>query len=161
MKIKLNNSKTSKIMFYATFMLLLSCTQHTPYQKTSIQGKQYPDRINSVYDPSISNADIQKFLDLAKKAVSTNDPNIIANIFAFPLRCNFAKQRIIIKSKKEFLKHYSKIINNIFIQAILNANINDLFVNQYGFAIGKGGIWFDPTKGITTINYTLQYNDLT
>ena len=77
------------------------------------------------------------------------------------MRCNFAKQRIIIKSKKEFLKHYSKIINNIFIQAILNANINDLFVNQYGVAINKGEIWFDSTKGITTINYTLQYNDLT
>lgn len=118
----------------------------------SIQGREYENRINGIFDLSITDQDIQDFLDSAKKAILTNEPNIIANIFSFPMRLNSDKEKIIINSKKDFIINYNQIVTETIIELILKADINELFVNYQGFMIGDGEIWFNPYDGIITIN---------
>jgi hypothetical protein len=118
----------------------------------SIQGKAYPNRINGVYDASVTNQEIDCFLESLKKAVTQDDPAETAKLLSYPCRWNTKKHHKAIKSEKEFIQNYKFIMTGKVKQAILCTCIDDLFVNSQGFMLGNGEVWFDPRIGIISFN---------
>lgn len=141
------------LIFICTFALCLGAQSPQP---DSIQGKAYANRINGVYDPSITDNQIEAFLQKAKQAIKTDNIKDVGKIFSFPFRCNFCITPQIIKSKREFARRYKEILTPSIKAAILKAELDKLFVNYQGVMIANGEIWFDPTRGIIALNDSTQ-----
>lgn len=121
-------------------------------------------------DPTISDEKIKGFLKKMKKAVHSNDPHKMAEIFDFTEKCVEAPsladpcpkenlQKVFLHngqyiSKEEFIKNYDKIITPAIRKVIKKAKFQDVWEQGYdGLALDGGGrVWFHPDKGIKAIN---------
>lgn len=118
----------------------------------SIQGKEYDDRTNGVYDLSISDDEVASFLSKLKDAVKSNELKNIEILFHYPFElCLGNNKKIIISSKLLFKKYYEQITGGKFKEVVNKSSIDTLFVNSQGFMIGNGEVWFEPRLGIITV----------
>ncbi len=129
-----------------------------PEQKNqSIQGKEYDDRTNGVYDLSISDDEVALFLSKLKNAVKSNDVKNIETFFHYPFTLYLGNnKKIVISSKQLFRKHYKQITGGKFKEIINKSSIDTLFVNYHGFMLGRGEVWFEPRLGILTVSESLD-----
>ena len=123
----------------------------------SIQGKEYDDRTNGVYDLSISDDEVALFLSKLKNAVKSNDVKNIETFFHYPFTLYLGNnKKIVISSKQLFRKHYKQITGGKFKEIINKSSIDTLFVNYHGFMLGRGEVWFEPRLGILTVSESLD-----
>jgi hypothetical protein len=120
--------------------------------EASIQGKHFSDRTNGIYDTSIKDSEVSAFLDAMKATLANNDIKAFAKLISYPCRWNKTKTTLMLKNEAAFLKHQKAILTPAVKNLILNAKLDDLFVNSQGFMLGNGEIWFDPRKGILAFN---------
>jgi hypothetical protein len=66
----------------------------------SIQGKTYPDHINSFYDRTLTDQMITCYLEKLQEAVQTNDPDKISAFIHYPCNLNLQKSGSIGEHKK-------------------------------------------------------------
>ncbi|WP_331255719.1 hypothetical protein [Candidatus Bealeia paramacronuclearis] len=100
-------------------------------------------------------AGLQKMLKVTDPKDIKEIPNTIANnMVHYPLRwfkdAN-TKNATMIKTPAEFVKNYSEIMSAKVIDAILNQDMKNLFINAQGCMIGNGQVWLDE-RGIKTIS---------
>lgn len=142
------------------------------------------DRLNEILDrlDKMKIRDqIRDRLDKMKKAILSNDPHKMAEMFDFSEKCTIEpgvplKERKHLAepcppehlkeaflwnregksdyiSKEEFIDRYKEIITPEIKKAIKNATFqNDDNVGYRGYMISNGLIWVDPDRGIKTIN---------
>ena len=127
-----------KIIFYSIFLSLFLLSASAT---ESIQGKEYINRINGYYDINITNEIIEAYLAELKEAVKSNDPEKIAAFIAYPCYFNGPQK---IKNKTAFKKLYPQLFTQKIKTLILEATLEELFVNWHGFMMGNGEIWFVP-----------------
>jgi hypothetical protein len=120
-------------------------------------------------DTTISDEKIKGFLKKMKKAVDSNDPEKMAEIFDFTEKCVEAPsladpcpkenlKKVFLRngeyiSKQQLIDNYDQIITPDIRDLIENATLQDVWERgDDGLALGAGRIWFHPDKGIKAIN---------
>lgn len=122
------------------------------HKNQPIQGKEYDDRTNGVYDLSISDDEVALFLSKLKDAVKSNELKSMEMLFHYPFTLYLGNnKKITISSKTLFKKHYEQITGGKFKEVVNKSSIDTLFVNSRGFMIGNGEVWFEPRLGIITV----------
>src|SRR5690242_7095267 len=79
-------------------------------EEESIQGKQFRDRTNGIYELSIKNSDVTKFLQALQAAEETNNAKAFACLISYPCRWYRCSQLTLLKDELDFLKHQQDIL---------------------------------------------------
>jgi hypothetical protein len=79
-----------------------------------------------------------------QKAIRNNDSVYISQQVYYPFTVLLGKnKKLKLKSDKEFLTNYRKIINKQIKDLILIQSAKDLFVSMRGVMVGRGQLWFE------------------
>lgn len=84
----------------------------------------------------------KEFFFEMKKAVLNSDSLKVADLIKYPITIKINGKKTKIKNNREFLKHYSRIIDAHIIETVRNQKYAELFANYQGVMIGNGEIWF-------------------
>ncbi|ULO09598.1 hypothetical protein H1230_12975 [Paenibacillus sp. 19GGS1-52] len=91
---------------------------------------------------------LQKYVIEAKKSG-------VANLMVYPLKVNTKGKTMEIKTQKEFIAKYDKIMTAKVKHALLAQKVDKVFVNWKGVMIGNGALWmgqFGEQVGVFAIN---------
>ncbi|BBI33604.1 hypothetical protein [Cohnella abietis] len=113
--------------------------------------------INNPYDAAgISSAvEFEHFLSKLQKEVSKGNKSEVANSITYPLKVNNKGKSLEIKSKKDFIAKYDKIMTANVKKKLLAQKADKVFVNWKGVMIGDGVLWIGQTKehiGVFALN---------
>jgi len=102
--------------------------------------------INAIDNPyevaGIDNpAEFVDFLSKLQKAVKFNNKKEVANFISFPLHVNHKGKTVQIKSKKQFIEKYNKIMTEQVKKKLLAQKADKVFVNWKGIMVGDGEVW--------------------
>jgi len=101
---------------------------------------------------TISNNEVENFLNILQAAIIKDDPNELAKFISYPCRWNRATGAIMINNQGDFIKSYKLIINKTIKDSISSSKASRLVATNQGFASSGGRVWFDPKKGIFVVN---------
>lgn len=146
-------NKTTYLIGAVSLVLLVGCGP-TAKPKDSVDPvmlKAAAYQARRQYTPA-NDATIIRFLDSMKTAVRNNDMERFAQLIHYPCRVEHpaGAESTILDNKKQFFVNSEALLTPQVREAILNTEIDKMFVNASGFRIGEGEIWFDPLKGITS-----------
>ena len=92
---------------------------------------------------------------LLQKYVKEGKKSDVANLMVYPLRVNSKGKFIEIKTKKDFIAKYDKIMTAQVKKALLAQKLDKVFINSKGVMIGNGDLWmgqFGEQVGVFAIN---------
>ncbi|MHA6529310.1 hypothetical protein [Paenibacillus sp. BAC0078] len=92
---------------------------------------------------------------LLQKVVKEGKKSEVANLMVYPLKVNNKGKTIEIKTKKDFIAKYDKIMTAKIKKALLAQKVDKVFVNSKGVMIGNGELWigqFGEQVGVFVIN---------
>ncbi len=109
---------------------------------------QNPITSDGIHIPEIEGGygkELADYFIKLKKLVSLNDSLQIQNQIFYPLHASIEGYHgtIDIYDKKSFLKMYGILFNERMKKYILSENLEKVFSNYQGIALGKGRIWID------------------
>ena len=107
------------------------------------------------YNLGTSNEEVENFIKKVKSSILNEDKSWISNNIKYPISVNINSKKIKIKSSKDFLRNYSKIINDKFKIKIKKSCSCDIFSNWQGAMFADGLVWIndiDDTLKIISIN---------
>jgi len=78
-----------------------------------------------------------------KSSILKEDKNWISNNIKYPISATINSRKIKIKSSKDFLKNYSKIIHKKFKTEIKKSCSCDIFSNWQGAMFANGLVWIN------------------
>jgi hypothetical protein len=84
---------------------------------------------------------VHQILTDLQQAVAKHNPAAVAELIHYPIKVNPGKKPFTIKTEKEFIKDYDRIITPDIQDAILKQKYDTLFVNSEGAMIGDGEVW--------------------
>jgi hypothetical protein len=84
---------------------------------------------------------VHAFLTELQAAVRAGNASKLADLVSYPLPVNTGGHADAIRTKAQFVKRYSDIIDSVTAKAILNQRFEDLFSNWQGVMIGSGNVW--------------------
>jgi len=107
--------------------------------------------INAIDNPyevaGIDNpADFIDFLSKLQKAVMSNNKKEVANFISYPLHVNHKGKTTVIKSKKQFIEKYSKIMTEQVKKKLLAQKASQVVANWQGVMVGDGEVWIRPQE---------------
>ncbi|KWX72629.1 hypothetical protein AMQ84_25540 [Paenibacillus riograndensis] len=113
--------------------------------------------LNNPYDVAGINDPIvfEHNFSLLQKNVKEGKKSEVANLMVYPLKVNHNGKTMQIKTKKDFIAKYDKIINAKVKKALLAQKVDKVFVNWKGVMIGNGELWigqFGEQVGVFVIN---------
>ncbi|MGN7760531.1 hypothetical protein [Paenibacillus sp. 22594] len=92
---------------------------------------------------------------LLQKYVKAGKKSDVANLMVYPLKVNNKGKTIEIKTKKDFIAKYDKIMTAKVKKALLAQKLDKVFINSKGVMIGNGELWmgqFGEQVGVIAIN---------
>lgn len=92
---------------------------------------------------------------LLQKFVKEGNKSEVANLMVYPLKVNNNGKTTEIKTKKDFVAKYDKIMTAKVKKALLAQKTDKLFVNWKGVMVGNGEMWigqFGEQVGVFVIN---------
>lgn len=92
---------------------------------------------------------------LLQKNVKEGKKTEAANLMVYPLKVNHNGKTMQIKTKKDFIAKYDKIITAKVKQALLAQKVDKVFVNWKGVMVGNGELWMGQVGeqvGVFVIN---------
>ncbi len=141
------------ILVFACSVGLIACNKTSSDLKAD-DPEQHKVEIkeNKYKGAGIDNpVEFEKMFNTVKELVAAGKKEEVANYVIYPLRVNCDQEKIMIKTKEDFIKNYDEIFTDKIKTALENQKVEDLFVNYQGVMVGNGEIWFDG-NGIITIN---------
>jgi len=111
----------------------------------SVYAINLPDNLFAVAgikDPTAFTSYFEKL----QKNVAKNNKTAVADSISFPLRVNHNGKSVMIKTKKEFIAKYDKIMTAQVKKKLLAQKVDKLFVNWKGVMVGDGEVWLGQTK---------------
>ena len=153
--------------------MMLAASNVLTHAKNDESNTGAVPQAQNTYGLTISDEKVHHFLSKMKKAMLSNDPHKMSEIFDFTEKCvgkvnledpcpqehlkeafrwnhNGKSQYI---SKDEFIKNYDDIMTAEIQEVIKKAELEDVSeVGYQGLMLNHGQIWFHPDKGIHTIN---------
>jgi hypothetical protein len=101
-----------------------------------------PTDLDKSIDLSVgSHVKVERLLTDLQASVAKHDTAAVAALVHYPIKVNPGKKPFTIKSEKEFIKDYDRIITQDIQDAILKQKYENLFVNSQGAMIGDGEVW--------------------
>lgn len=76
-----------------------------------------------------------------QEAVRQNDPVKISHFINYPIIVFLDRKKVYLRSKKDFIKYYSKIFTKKMRTIVINQDYETLFVTWQGVMFGDGYIW--------------------
>jgi len=101
-----------------------------------------PFAVAGIKDP----AAFTSYFEKLQKNVAKNNKAAVADSITFPLRVNHNGKSVMIKTKKDFIAKYDKIMTATVKKKLLAQNVDKLFVNWKGVMVGDGEVWLGQTK---------------
>ncbi|WP_244169775.1 hypothetical protein [Paenibacillus helianthi] len=92
---------------------------------------------------------------LLQKHVKEGKKSEVAHLMVYPLKVNNKGKTIEIKTKKDFIAKYDKIMTAKVKKALLAQKLDKVFINSKGVMIGNGELWmgqFGEQVGVFAIN---------
>ena len=86
------------------------------------------------------------FLQALKEAIAADQEAWIAARVSYPISVKVEGERRQIENPKDFIVHFSQIINEKVKSAVVKQDSDMLFKNWSGAMIGSGEIWFTAVK---------------
>jgi hypothetical protein len=101
--------------------------------------------VNDFSVAGVERRDVSRFLDELKRAVAEGDRRKVAELVKYPTTVTLdgRGKPVVITSADEFMLKYDEIMNARVTAAVLVAEVENLFANWQGVAIGRGEIWFN------------------
>ena len=103
-----------------------------------------------------TNEEIESFLKKIKTAFVNEDKIWISKNIKYPINVTILKKKVKIKTAKDFISKYSKIVNEKYKNDIKNSCICDIFSNWRGAMIANGLVWINQYENgglkITALN---------
>jgi hypothetical protein len=90
----------------------------------------------------LDRAGVALFVDSLKAAVGREDRAAVAALVDYPLSTTLDGGAVTIANADEFVSRYDALVNERVRAAILDADVDRLFVNYRGVRIGRGEAWF-------------------
>jgi alpha-beta hydrolase superfamily lysophospholipase len=84
---------------------------------------------------------VQHLLADLQQSVASHNPAGVAALVHYPIKVNPGKKPFTVRSQKEFIKDYDRIITQDISEAILKQKYDALFVNSQGAMLGEGEVW--------------------
>jgi hypothetical protein len=84
---------------------------------------------------------VEHLLADLQQSVASHNAAGVAALVHYPIKVNPGKKPFTIKSQKEFIKDYDRIITQDISEAILKQKYDALFVNSQGAMLGEGEVW--------------------
>jgi hypothetical protein len=120
-------------------LALLASTLFAPAPSPAQAGST---DINKSIDMMIGDhVKVQRLLTDLQQAVASHNAAAVAALVHYPIKVNPGKHPFTIKTPKEFIKDYDRIITPDIAAAIYKQKYDGLFVNSQGVMIGDGEIW--------------------
>lgn len=110
-----------------------------------------PYEVAGISNPAV----FEHNFSLLQKYVKEGKKSETANLMVYPLRVNAKGKFIEIKTKKDFIAKYDKILTAKVKKALLAQKLDKVFVNSKGVMIGNGDLWmgqFGEQVGVFAIN---------
>jgi hypothetical protein len=112
------------------------------FQPTLHAAQSPPTALDKSIDLSVGDhVKVQQLLTQLQQAVAKHNAVVVADLVHYPIKVNPGKKPFTIKSEKEFIKDYDRIITQDIQDAILKQKYENLFVNSQGAMIGDGEVW--------------------
>ncbi|WP_256700884.1 hypothetical protein [Paenibacillus sp. P46E] len=92
---------------------------------------------------------------LLQKYVKAGKKSDVAHLMLYPLKVNNKGKTIEIKTKKDFIAKYDKIMTAKVKKALLAQKLDKVFINSKGVMVGNGELWmgqFEEQVGVFAIN---------
>ncbi len=102
------------------------------------QGKALNDTLDSMFG---SHDNYVKVITGFQNAVKTHDTAAAAALVDYPISVKINGKDTNIKSASEFVQNYDAIMTKEITNAVVNQNLDDLFVNWQGVMFGDGQVW--------------------
>jgi hypothetical protein len=129
----------NKIKWFLIFIPLLTYSEPVKID-LSVIDKEFRSRIENVAGIKIDNA--AEFFENLVTIVERNDSTRFSELVNYPITIILSGKKIKLKTSKQFLFRYSKIVNDNVKNAVQNQKFESLFVNSKGAMFGNGQIWF-------------------
>jgi alpha-beta hydrolase superfamily lysophospholipase len=84
---------------------------------------------------------VQHLLADLQQSVASHNAAGVAALVHYPIKVNPGKKPFTVRSQKEFIKDYDRIITQDISEAILKQKYDALFVNSQGAMLGEGEVW--------------------
>ena len=81
------------------------------------------------------------FVEALQNAVKEGDADWIAHHTLYPTHVWIGEQKRVLKTPKDFIKHYDQIMTFSVKKAILDEDAKKLFKNWRGIMLGHGEVW--------------------
>ena len=134
----------------ALFLIAIfaSCTKYSSVYACGVVGKEElpKRRYQGSFDDSITDEQVEKFLNDLKAAVNNNDKKAVADLVHFPCEWSRRGKRVIEITRENFLYHYNSIITEHIKEVINKAKVETVIAKYSGFRMGDGEIWFVPPE---------------
>ena len=119
-------------------------------------SSQTSGSLDNKYLAFFRDKDVELFFKNAKKAILTDDKIWLSENSKYPIVATISNKKVKVKTAKDFISKYSKIITTKYKNDIKNSCICDIFSNSDGAMIANGAIWIneldDHHLKITAIN---------
>jgi hypothetical protein len=76
-------------------------------------------------------------------AVAAHDAAGVATLVRYPITLRINGKKMVIRSAKDFVKHYDAIVTPEIARAVTEEKYADLFVNSQGVMFGNGEVWLN------------------
>jgi hypothetical protein len=101
-----------------------------------------PSALDKSIDLSVGDhVKVHTILTTLQQAVAKHDAPAVAALVHYPIKVNPGKRPFTVKSEKDFIKDYDRIITPDISAAIFKQKYENLFVNSQGAMIGDGEVW--------------------
>jgi len=109
------------------------------------QDKQVSDSLKIPDIAGGNGKELAEFYKKFKSLVKENDSVRIANLIFYPLHTSMERYKgfVNIYDKKSFLKFYHLLFDERMRKYVLSENLDKVFSNYQGIALGGGRIWID------------------
>jgi hypothetical protein len=84
---------------------------------------------------------VYAFVGRLQAAVSTNDSLVVVETFVLPLFVTDSLSDLHVRTRRDALRYFSRIITPAVRHAILAQQLDGLFANWQGVMIGNGQVW--------------------
>lgn len=102
-----------------------------------------------------SDEEVEGFMKKVKQAIIKSDKVWLADRIKYPLTTYFdGKTTVSVKTKKQFIELFDRIIHPAFRERITGLCACNLFANYRGAMLGNGEIWMNMRPGSTEKKYS-------
>jgi hypothetical protein len=101
------------------------------------------------------------FLLELQRAISKNDPKAVAQLCEYPLTVYSSDKQMLIDSRAELIREYSRVFSEEVKRAILGTP-KPMLQGWHGYRTKDGEVWFDSVYGtdvfrVRTINVSVSF----